>query len=242
MIKARITEIQVMTGTAATTTKKRHEYKYKIASSEAISLISRFDALLKPDKHGQDGSYYVNSLYFDNHEDIALKAKVDGLLKREKFRIRYYDNDLSFIRLECKAKYGDIGNKKTFRLSPEEVNCLLMGEYEFLLNKDTDVALNFYAKLKTQALRPRVIVRYLRKAYHYKPGNVRITFDQYLSQSDDCHEFLSGLAFFKPLNPGYVIMEVKFDAFLPSFIQDLIYQVNHNRSAYSKYGFARRYN
>ena len=80
MIKARITEIQVMTGTAATTTKKRHEYKYKIASSEAISLISRFDALLKPDKHGQDGSYYVNSLYFDNHEDIALKAKVDGVV------------------------------------------------------------------------------------------------------------------------------------------------------------------
>ena len=42
--------------------------------------------------------------YFDNVYDKAIREKIDGVNKREKFRIRYYDGDTSYIQLEKKSK------------------------------------------------------------------------------------------------------------------------------------------
>ena len=51
---------------------------------------------MKRDLHtGEDGLYTVRSIYFDNADDKALREKIYGVQKREKFRIRYYNDDLS---------------------------------------------------------------------------------------------------------------------------------------------------
>ena len=79
----------------------RHELKYIINKSDYFVLKSRLSALFQRDRHATaHGEYRVRSLYFDDPYDSALLDKINGVDYREKFRIRVYDEDYSFIRLE----------------------------------------------------------------------------------------------------------------------------------------------
>lgn len=83
--------------------KYRHEDKYKITFLEGIVLSNRLKALFRNDHHAdENGIYTVKSLYFDTIDDQALQEKINGINEREKFRIRYYNHDLSAVFLEKK--------------------------------------------------------------------------------------------------------------------------------------------
>lgn len=71
-------------------------------------------------------------MYFDNLRDKALREKLEGLNYREKFRIRYYNGDTSFLCLEKKTKLNGLGNKQKARLSEEETERLLCGDYRWM--------------------------------------------------------------------------------------------------------------
>ena len=84
--------------------KMRHEIKHEITYHDMIILRKRLQTVMKRDSYAKDGIYKIRSLYFDNISDKALREKIDGVNHREKFRIRYYNDDTSFIRLEKKSK------------------------------------------------------------------------------------------------------------------------------------------
>ena len=85
--------------------KYRHELKYRVGMCEYIVLRQRLALLAVPDEHtGPDGRYRITSLYFDDPDDSALIEKLDGVNKREKFRLRRYGGDTSLIFLEKKQK------------------------------------------------------------------------------------------------------------------------------------------
>ena len=69
----------------------RHEWKHIINHSDMLALCQRLQAIMHPDSHGIDGCYTITSLYFDTPCDRALRDKLDGISRREKFRIRYYN-------------------------------------------------------------------------------------------------------------------------------------------------------
>ena len=82
----------------------RHERTPQINLREGLVLSQRLRKLFAHDKHaGPDGFYRVTSLYFDTPYDSAMREKIDGVKRREKFRLRYYVTDTSFIRLEKKS-------------------------------------------------------------------------------------------------------------------------------------------
>ena len=91
-------------------------------------------------------------------------------------------------------------------------------------------------------LRPKTLVRYLRETYVYEAGNVRITFDMALQSGLAGIGFLDPKAVFVPaIEPGRMVLEVKYDAFLPSFIADAL-QIGHIRTgAFSKYAVCRKF-
>ena len=92
-------------GAALPAARFRHERKHYITPADHAALCQRLAPVMERDPHaGPDGTYTVHSLYFDDWRDTALRDKIDGLPRREKFRIRYYNGDLSFIRLEKKSK------------------------------------------------------------------------------------------------------------------------------------------
>ena len=71
----------------------RHEWKIELSPSDLLILRQRLRRVLQPDAHAVDGRYLIRSLYFDTPEDRALREKLDGVSRREKFRIRYYNGD-----------------------------------------------------------------------------------------------------------------------------------------------------
>ena len=222
----------------------RHELKYAVSYSDYLVLRQRLRQIMKPDPHaGDDGRYRIRSIYFDNIEDKALREKIDGISKREKFRIRYYNDDFSFIILEKKMKINNLCLKYDAKITEEECRKILSGDTEFMKEHPEELVRELYAKMKYQMLRPRVLVSYVREPYIYGPGNVRITFDSKVRTSLYQQEFLTPDTndISATDTPGDMLLEVKYDAFLPEVIRNLIQVRNSRQQAFSKYGACRRY-
>ena len=67
----------------------RHEWKHPLNSMDLQETRSRLRCVMRPDPHaGASGKYEVRSLYFDSPGDSALREKLDGISRREKFRMR----------------------------------------------------------------------------------------------------------------------------------------------------------
>lgn len=52
-----------------------------------LTLRMRLAAVMQRDSHAVDEKYEIRSLYFDTPSDRALREKLDGVNRREKFRI-----------------------------------------------------------------------------------------------------------------------------------------------------------
>ena len=81
----------------------RHELKHEINFSDLIAVRQRLCAAAQPDQYAVGGKSRVRSMYFDNLRDKALREKLEGLNYREKFRIRYYNGDTSFLCLPSQS-------------------------------------------------------------------------------------------------------------------------------------------
>lgn len=223
--------------------KYRHELKYKLNYSQYISIKKRLASVMELDKNvGDNGRYIIRSVYFDNIYDKALREKVDGVQKREKFRIRYYNDDFSFIRLEKKIKHNNLCMKCSAPITLEQCRDILTGNAESLKNDPSELVRELYCKMEGLLLRPRVLVSYIREPFVYKPGNVRVTLDYNVRTSMyDNKLFECGVHDISAMDTSVeYILEVKYDAFLPEVISHIV-QTDVRQTAFSKYGACRRF-
>ena len=222
----------------------RHELKYDITYVQYLELIPRLKAIAQSDGHvGEDGKYLIHSVYFDNYKDKALREKTDGVQKREKFRIRWYNDDTDHMKLEKKQKDNNLCLKYGTKLSKDEFDRIIKGDVEWMKDSDDELKKEFYIKTKALQLKPRVLVSYTREPYIYAPGNVRITFDSEIRTSL-YHQFSSGgdlTDIDARMEPGHMILEVKYDNYLPEIISMIIQMGTVRQSAFSKYGICRRF-
>lgn len=219
--------------------KFRHEYKHCINLMDIYCLRTGLSAIMKHDRNaGEDGTYLVKSLYFDNYMDQALREKVDGVNKREKFRIRYYGTDTSFIRLEKKSKINGLCNKVSVRITKEECQSIIDGNIEFMKEDERNLLRELYSKMKYQLLRPKCIVAYTRESFVYPPGNVRVTLDTNIGGSNSIRSFLNPETKFLCLYRNS-ILEVKWDEFLPEIVRDAVGLHSRRSGAFSKYAAVR---
>ena len=235
----------MMTVTTTGTTKSiqlRHELKHQISLQEDLVLAGRLRKLFHRDAHaGADGTYRITSLYFDTPYDAALREKLDGVDRREKFRLRYYGERPDFLKLEKKWKVNGLCGKRSARLTLEEAERLLSGEDAFLLERGEPLLSELYHKLHGTLLRPRTVVCYDREAFLYAPGNVRVTLDRNLRTCRDSAGFLSPGSFpLKPLD-ALTVLEVKYDAFLPDLVRLAVQTPDRRAGACSKYALCRRF-
>lgn len=219
----------------------RHELKYYINYIEMIALRSRLQTVLQLDKNTTNPEgYNIRSLYFDGLQDHALYDKNNGIFAREKYRIRIYNGSDKVIKLERKSKYGDFICKESAPLSREDYDAILNWQYDVLRDRPEPLIQDFYAALQYRQFKPAVIVDYIREAYVYEPGNVRITFDKELKAViNDTDLFNVQNVYQHILYPEQVILEVKFDHFFPEQIRQLIQPERFVRSAISKYVLCR---
>ncbi len=222
--------------------KYRHEHKFTIDFMNYLALSQKLRVIMQPDTHAdENGRYLITSLYFDNCFDKALKEKLHGVAMREKFRLRYYgdcsESSPDIVFLEKKQKINGLCLKHSVPLLREECVRIIEGDWQWLKDSDKPLAAELGFKMQTQLLRPRSVVRYVREPYVYEPGNVRITFDSEISTG------LSPDWFFEPspapLTDGTMILEVKYDEFLPENIRHIVQPHCTRLQAFSKYAACR---
>lgn len=223
--------------------KFRHELKHYINFSDYISIKSRLRSIMHIDKNANENNEYkIRSLYFDNVYDKALMEKVIGVPKRHKFRIRFYNDNHEFIRLEKKSKIRGLCLKDSEKITKEECEKIINGDIEFLRDSNKKLFIDLYSEMKGNLLRPKTIVDYTREAYIYPIGNVRITFDKSVRTGlNNINMFDDNLATIETIENKYIVLEVKFDEFLPQIIRDIIQVKERRATSISKYEAARIY-
>lgn len=219
----------------------RHEWKYEISYADMLEIRQRMRAIGKVDEHAINGKYQIRSLYFDTLSDKALREKLDGVNCREKFRIRYYNSDTSLIHLEKKSKISGLGNKQMAVLSFNEAQAIVDGNLDWMSYSDRPLVQELYVKMRTQGIKPKTIVDYTREPFTYAPGNVRVTLDYNIRTGLLCTQFLDTDCITIPAGDAPIILEVKWDAFLPAVIQDVVQLKNRRSGAFSKYAACRIY-
>lgn len=221
--------------------KYRHEWKHEISSEDRLILRQRLSAVAQRDPHAKDGKYFIRSLYFDNASDKALREKIDGVNLREKFRIRFYNGDTSLIHLEKKSKVNGLCLKESTSLTREQAQALADGNFDWMMQSGVPLIQELYSKMMSQGLRPKTIVDYTREPFVFAPGNVRVTIDYDIRTGMRCTDFLNPGCVTVPAGDAPIILEVKWDEFLPDIIRDAVQLESRRVGAFSKYAVCRIY-
>ena len=214
---------------------------HSVCYADLLAIRQRLRAVAESDPHAENGRYLIRSLYFDNLSDKALREKIDGVNLREKFRIRYYNGDPSVIHLEKKSKRAGLGTKYSAELTKDEAQSIVDGELDWMMSSGRPLVQELYCKMRYQGLRPKTIVDYTREPFIYRPGNVRVTFDYDIRTGLSCTDFLNPDCVTIPAGDAPILLEVKWDAFLPSVIRDAVQTPGRRVEAFSKYAQCRIY-
>ena len=223
--------------------KYRNEWKYNLTNQQLSLLKSRISEVLDLDPHTPKcGKYVIHSLYFDDYKDQSIYTTDSGLSKRFKWRIRFYDEDLSYIVLERKEKIDSRCHKKSCKLTLDEYEKIVSGNItDIVYDTDKNLIKELARDIMLYNYVPKVIVDYERIAFAEEITNVRITFDTKISASYDFDNFLNGdyiKYYIQPSNQN--VLEVKFDDVLPSYIKKIVESYEFKQTSFSKYYYCRR--
>ena len=223
----------------------RHELKYIISEGEMALMSTRLRHTLRQDSYAakNGGEYFIRSLYFDDPDDNAIWEKSIGIETRDKYRIRIYNLSDETIKLERKHKEGPYIKKDSVTLTRAECEAIVGGDPRCLLARPEPFAQQMYGIIRTQVLRPKVLVDYTREPYTFAAEDVRVTFDKHVRTA------LRATDLFNPNLITYpvwslrncAILEIKFNNSLPAYVASLVQARAAQRTAASKYLFSRQY-
>ncbi len=221
--------------------KYRHELKFKISNSAAEVLKQKLSLILKKDKNAyySDGSYLIKSLYFDDLDSSSYYEKMDGVLYRKKYRIRIYNNNDEFIRLEKKMKHNTYTAKEQILISKDIYSKILNGKLDEI-ESPAGLLKEFITNSKTKHLVPSVIVLYHRTAFTYPISEVRITFDSHIQSGLYNYDlFDKEVPMYDVSESGKQVLEVKFNEVLPLHIANILNDIPSCKEAVSKFAICR---
>lgn len=219
----------------------RQEHKYLLPITESLRQLAAVSGILQADPNNGARGYLVRSLYFDTLQEDDFYHKVNGLELRRKLRLRIYSPTADFALLELKQKEGGFQKKRSLRMNKADAQHLIDGRYSVLLDHHNDFAAECYALLHEQGYRPKSVVEYTRRAYLAKENNIRITFDSEIRATEACFDLFSEQLLLSPvLDPFHVVMEVKYNGFLLSYLKELLERSNRSAISVSKYELSRK--
>lgn len=216
----------------------RNELKYYISYQNYLKIRGSLRSILKKDTHSLDeNGYFIRSLYFDTITNRSFYEKMYGVMNRKKYRLRIYDLDSQKAKFEIKNKIRDKVLKETAIICRSDVEDILNDNYEVLLKYNNLILNKIYLAFKKDRLVPTVVVDYVRDAYIDDLNNIRITFDRSLSKnSNNFNIFSTDFSNLRKISKEHiVIMEIKYNHFLPGWIKDILQTTQHTRSAVSKF-------
>ncbi|MGB3367382.1 MAG: polyphosphate polymerase domain-containing protein [Acidaminobacteraceae bacterium] len=211
----------------------RFEKKYVISFQTAFILQQKLDHIMKKDKNGPDG-YLIRSLYFDDMYNSGFYDKINGFSKRKKYRIRLYDYKTDFVKFEVKERQDQYIRKTSIKLSPDDLKNIQNHNYIFLLSRG-EFGQELYLQLTAKGLKPHLLIDYFRKAYTLDYNNIRITFDENISYYPPSWDLTNRTFYSSNFNKDFVVLEIKFDNFLPNYLMPVFEGLIESRQQFSKY-------
>lgn len=210
----------------------RKELKYNITDKDFYLLQYNLKNLIKKDSNCKGEYYTISSIYFDDYKKTSYNQVKNGISNRWKYRIRFYNYDDSYIKLEKKHKINDLTNKTSVRITREVLNDILNNKIK--IQKENEILLNeFIVKMKKDLLKPIICIEYDRIPFIYKLGNVRITLDyniRYTNKYNDLFNDNKKVYYLKEK-----ILEVKYNELIPDFIRYKL-ELNHlEQVSFSKF-------
>lgn len=214
----------------------RHECKYLISAADARLLKLRLKHIMEPDPHaGASGRYTIRSLYFDDLCHSAYYEKMDGICIREKYRLRIYNYTMKTIKLEKKEKLGNLTRKTAQSVTREQAKLLNRDPHPDF-TEEGGLLQELAQKISCAGVKPMVLVDYDRTPFICRDGNTRITLDENLRTRPFCAQLNASPAAMIPvLERGQVILEVKYDDFLPGYLADALRDIPKASLAISKF-------
>lgn len=221
----------------------RTEKKYLLGWQEYYVLRNLLHCVMHRDANAsENGDYTIRSIYFDSADHLQYTQKLDGILERRKIRLRTYGEHASGnVKLEIKNKWNDGIHKEVARLQRSDAQALLLGDTDRLLRYEDDVAAKVFGIFKGAAYQPVVAIDYEREAYTLPFDQIRITFDKNLRCASEALTALDAQrTYFPAISGEYVILEVKYNHFLPEFIRRILGSISGVNLSISKYCLARQ--
>ena len=210
----------------------RKELKYNITNTDFYLIKHNLNNLIRKDPNCEGDFYTISSIYFDDYNKTSYNQVKNGISNRWKYRIRFYNYDDSFIKLEKKHKINGLTDKTSVRITREMLDNILNNNIR--IEENNDKLLNeFIIKMKKDLLRPIICIEYDRIPYVYKLGNVRITLDyniRYTNKYNDLFNKNKKVYYLKDK-----ILEVKYNELIPDFIRYKL-ELNHlEQISFSKF-------
>ena len=222
--------------------KYRNEIKFVINKDSAEILKRKLALLMDVDSNANssDNCYFIRSLYFDDIYSSAYYEKIDGVEYRKKYRIRIYNNDSNFIRLECKYKHENKTSKDQILIDKNICDKIIEGNIDKININENNLLSKFIIDYKLKCLKPAIIVDYKRLAYTYPVSDVRVTFDSHIrSGRYNYNLYDDSMNTYKVIDDNEVVLEVKFNEVLPEQIAIVLSTVPMIRQAFSKFAICR---
>ncbi len=215
----------------------RHEYKYLISRESARLLKMRLPHVMQRDPHaGETGQYTIRSLYFDDLAYGAFEEKVSGVDNRIKYRIRCYNYDDQIFKLEKKEKKGHLTRKTAQKVSKADVISLQKNPRQRCPHYSAGLAEELRLACVSKGTKPVVLVDYDRTPFVSVYGNTRITLDENLRTIPYAADIFAPATPAVPvMEPDQVILEVKFDDFLPGHLAAALADIPKAPMAISKF-------
>ena len=173
----------------------------------------------------------VNSIYFDDINDSSANDNLAGISFREKYRLRWYNNDFNkILKFELKKKVNKLNYKEyfDFQLSEKISSEMTNKEYANIFHKKL---LNWNSRY-TFELFPKIQIQYSRE-YYEDINNVRLTIDNKIRfwKSLDNEKIFYG----SYLNYDLNIVEIKFSPDLYGYVSKLLNYTRFLPKRHSKY-------
>lgn len=221
----------------------RSEMKFGITYIDYQILKMKLRHMMKLDPNANaNGRYLIRSCYFDNFDNKVLNEKKEGFLNRDKYRVRIYNKSDEIIHLERKSKRNNQTFKSKCKLTKKEFEWMRVNKVDWMKDDERSLLRDLYKDIMLYHLKQTTVVDYEREAYLYEHGNVRITFDCKVQTSmRNTDMFNKNLPMVDMLEQNEVILEVKFDEYLPAVIKMLLQGIHTRHEAYSKYQLSRMY-
>lgn len=218
----------------------RQERKFLIGLPDYYHHSGNLSKFMLEDPHNRGDGYPIRSLYFDSLEDRDFQEKVDGVGTRRKIRLRCYGPDSDFALLEVKQKEANLQKKRSLRLSRDAAAHLIRGDYSVLLTCPEPLAQECYAVMNIHSYQPCSVVEYRRRAFITRENKIRVTFDHHIVGTESNYDiFDSQLTQYPLQDTALVVLEVKYNGFLLSYIKDMLSNCAAGEISVSKYCLSR---